>query len=59
MLENFSYHKVFGAPGSHFKMLMISQEAKKIKTAQGHLLWDQEELFGGKTDYKNPVRLSL
>ena len=37
------------APGSH----LTQPRSKQIKMALGHLYWDQEELFGGKTYYKN------
>ena len=43
--------------GVILKCLYLSQKAKKIEMT--HLHWDQEELLGGQTEYKNLVRLSL
>ena len=40
------------APGSHFKMPITQPKGKKIKMAQGHLKWDQNELIDEKTGCK-------
>jgi len=39
-------------------MLITESKSKKMEIALGHLHWDQE-LFDGKTENKNLVRLSL
>jgi len=48
------------APESRFESPIAPWKSKKIKTALGHLEWDQERQFvGKKPDQENLMRLSL
>jgi len=46
--------------GVIFKVQKLYEKLKKIKTALGHLLWDQNELIDKKKpEHTNFVKLSL